>query len=103
MFKEQDYFFKWISKGDTMTKKTSMLNLLLSVVTGKVTGEDKQKTEQIIESSIGEDYDNYLKKPSEYHDMVIKRMYRNTEFANESPERLREILRAQVSDEGLAQ
>jgi hypothetical protein len=77
-----------------MTKKSNMFSLLLSIISGE---EKPQSPEKIIESRLGAGYEEYLEKPKEHHDTVIKRMYRNTRYADETPDRLREILREQVA------
>ena len=55
------------------------------------------KVEKIIENKIKDDYTKYLQKPQEYRDMVLKRMYKDTKYAHESPEKLREIMRKQFA------
>ena len=42
-------------------------------------------------------YDEYLKKPKSYHDMVIKKMYKDTKYAYREPEDLRDILHLQIT------
>jgi len=80
-----------------MAKKISLLSLLLSIFSGRMTKEEKDKAEEIIENRLSDDYEKYLQKPPEYHDTVIKRMYRKTKHANEPPEVLRDILHEQIT------
>lgn len=47
------------------------------------------------DDDLAKDYGDYLDKPQAYKDKVVKKMYRNTKYANEPPERLREIFKAQ--------
>ena len=42
-------------------------------------------------------YEEYLNMPDQYHDEVIKRMYRKTKFKDEDPETLRDILHFQIT------
>ena len=82
-----------------MAKKIGILNILQNLFCGDMTDDYKKDAEKFIEKNLGEDYGEYLEKPKEHHDTVIKRMYSNTKYANESPDRLREILREQVTGE----
>jgi len=78
-------------------KKQSMISLILNIVSGNMTKEEKNSAEEFIENNLGNDYGEYLDKPQEYKDGVIKHMYRKTKYADETPERLREILHQQVT------
>lgn len=80
-----------------MTKKISFISLLTSIFDGSLTKEDKVEAEEFIETKLGNDYGEYLKKSEEYHDAKIKHMYRNTSHRDKSPSQLREILREQVT------
>ncbi len=81
-----------------MSKKTNIFEMFLGILKGTT------KSNPELEKSLSEGYSSYLDKPKEYHDQVIKRMYRNTKYADESPEALREILRLQCSSKtGLSQ
>lgn len=80
-----------------MNTKINILDSLIILFNGKITKEEKVKAESYIDSQLSDDYGEYLNKPPEYHDMVIKRMYRKTKYADESPERLRDILHEQIT------
>jgi len=80
-----------------MNTKINLLDNLISLFNGRITREEKIKAENYIESKLADDYELYLQKPPEYRDAVIKRMYRKTKYADESPERLRDILHEQIT------
>ena len=78
-----------------MITKKSMLDTIIEVLCGSPISKEKAED---ISVSFGKGYEEYLNKSPEYHDQVIKSMYKGTRFENEAPEKLRQILRAQVSD-----
>ena len=81
-----------------MSKKRNLIDLLHSLVCkGRLEKDKKIEALNLIENRITEGYEKYLQTPSEYQDVVIKRIYKDTKYANESPNRLREILREQVN------
>lgn len=56
----------------------------------------KDKLKKTIEESISDVWDEYEKKPPEYHDMILRRIFRNSKYAHEPVEKLRELLREQA-------
>jgi hypothetical protein len=77
-----------------MITKKSMLDTIIEALCGSTISKEKNEDTLV---SFGNGYEEYLKKSPEYHDQVIRSMYKGTRFENESPEKLRQILRAQVS------
>ncbi len=73
---------------------TNILHKLFSFRSKK---NKKQEVKQYVENSLEEDYSNYLEKPQEYKDNVIRGMFKNTKHCNESPSRLREIALGQLT------
>jgi len=70
-----------------MSIKTNWLEIVLRVI--------KKESHQDYDEDSIKDYEDYLNKPQEFKDKTIKSMYADTKFANESPEKLREIFKAQ--------
>lgn len=82
-----------------MAKKISFISLLTSIFDGSLTKEDKVEAEEYVETKLGNDYGEYLEKSSEYHDVRIKHMYRDTIHRDKTPSQLREILKEQTTDQ----
>ena len=77
-----------------MNNKSSIVDTILNLFSDSKV--NTVKTEEAI-VGISKGYEDYLKKSPEYHDQVIKSMYVGTRFENESPDKLRQILRAQLA------
>jgi len=78
-------------------KKYDTLSLVLRIIAGSWAREEKKHAEKFIENDLENDYGEYLDKPQEHRDEVIKKMYHKTKYANEPPERLRKILYEQIT------
>ena len=76
-----------------MINKKSIFDTIMKALCGRTSEDTVEDTPY----SLGKGYDEYLKKSPEYQDQVIISMYKGTRFENESPEKLRQILRAQVA------
>lgn len=80
-----------------MGASMKLFHFLKDLAFGKVTENYTQDEIDDIAESIGQGYAEYLDRPDWYKDMVIKRMYKNTIYANKEPEELRDIFYKQAT------